>query len=106
MWADVPIDFILTMNELTDVREELADPRFGGRSHGSRATYAKNCHGPLCSKVERDRGRLRNEARAERAGRNYRVSGQREYDRDDLLDAIIVWHKRQNALRKLEKEAS
>lgn len=106
MLVNLSIEIILEMDEMKDIRDELNDPRFGGRSHGSRATYAKNCHGPLCEKAERDRARQRNEDRAHRAGRPYQPSAYREYDRDDLKDAIILWHKRQIALRRLEKKAS
>lgn len=94
---------ILEWPELKDVKDELDDPRFSGRSHGSRATYAKKCHGPLCSKAERDRGRNRNQKRAGDSGRPYQASIHRKYDRDDLLEAIIVWHKRAKALARLER---
>lgn len=86
---------------LKDVVDELNDPRYGNRQHGSRATAALRCRGPLCRKAERDRSRKRNEARALRSGRDF-AEGTREYDRDDLLDAIIRWHKSVLALRRVE----
>ena len=79
-------------DSLKDVCNELEDPRYANRQHGSRATAALGCGGPLCRKAERDRSRKRNEARAISAGRIYR-GGERSYDRDDLLEAIIEWHK-------------
>ena len=77
-----------------DVREELEDERYSGRSHYSRATYALGCHGPLCTKAERDRGRKRNESRARAKGREYTpFLAIRVDDRDELLEKIIRWHK-------------
>lgn len=74
-----------------EVRDELEDERFTTRSHYSRATYALGCHGPLCRKAERDRGRKRNERRAEDDGREYAPNpGQRI---EDELDEIIRWHR-------------
>ena len=87
---------------LRDVIEEVDDPRFGNRQHGSRATFALGCHGPLCRKVERDRSRRRNETRALKSGRSY-SQGAREYDRDDLLNAILKWHKIKLMHRRIEE---
>lgn len=88
-------------DSLSDVLKELMDPRYANRQHGSRATAAKHCLGPLCRKAERDRSRERNKRRAIASGRQYR-EGAREYDRDDLMNAIIEWHKKDLAQRRLE----
>lgn len=85
---------------LADVVEELNDARYANRQHGSRATAALRCRGPLCRKSERDRSRRRNELRATRAGREF-AEGYREYDRDDFLDAVIRWHKEVLARRRV-----
>lgn len=103
MSDDLDIPSLLDWPEMKDVKDELEDPRFAGRSHGSRATYAKKCKGPLCSKAERDRGRDRNEKRALDSGREYRASDYRLYDRDALLEEVIKWHKKARALARLER---
>ena len=76
-----------------DVRAELEDKDYEGRSHYSRATYALGCHGPLCRARERDRGRLRNQRRAEDAGREYEPAERLRLESDELLDRIIRWHR-------------
>lgn len=103
MSGEVRIEDILEWPELKDVREELMDPRFGGRQHYSRATAAKGCGGPLCRKAERDRSRERNKRRG---GENYQPSPHRIYDRDDLLEAIIKWHIEDLEKRRTEARAS
>lgn len=76
-----------------DVRAELLDPEFEGRQHYSRATYALGCHGPLCRLREKHRGRLRNQVRAEAAGREYVPShALRDTARDAELVKIATWH--------------
>lgn len=102
MSADISIQELLTWPELEDVRNELNDPKYATRRHGSRATAALGCNGPLCKRAERIRSRRRNELRAKKAGRSYNPSRERLYDRDDLLEAIGGWHERELALRKLE----
>ncbi len=73
-----------------DVIEELEDPEFSTRKHYSRATYALGCHGPLCGKAEKDRGRERNQERAEAEGREYKPKEKlRDTSRDEELDSII-----------------
>lgn len=103
---ELDIPALLTWPEMADVLAEINDPRFGGRSHGSRATYAVKCRGPLCTKVEREKQRAKNERTARAAGRPYQASIHRKYDRDALLTAIIRWHKREMALRRLEARVS
>lgn len=90
--SELSITEILTWPEMEDVRKELEDPRYANRKHGSRATKALRCDGPLCRLAERLRARKRNEERAKNAGRPYEPSPHRKYDRDDLLLAIIEWH--------------
>lgn len=73
-----------------DVLAELKDPEFITRKHYSRATYALGCHGPLCGKAEKDRGRDRNKERAEAEGREYKPKDKlRDTSRDEELDNII-----------------
>lgn len=75
-----------------DVKAELEDPEYATRKHYSRATYALGCHGPLCRKAERDRGRGRNERRARDAGREYRpILGLRVRD-DETMEQIVAWY--------------
>lgn len=76
-----------------DIRAELEDEDYASRSHYSRSTYALGCHGPLCRKAERDRGRGRNERRAEDAGRDYRPNHEQRLEDDALLDQVIEWHR-------------
>lgn len=105
----ISVDELLEWPEMADVKQELNDARFGTRAHGSRATYAEGCHGPLCRTVEKHRARLRNQVRAFRAGREYEEGGKkgREYDRDDLLLALVEWHKLQLAVeRRARRTAS
>lgn len=86
-----------------DIRAELEDPEFITRKHYSRATYALGCHGPLCRKAERDRGRLRNE---ERAGEDYSPAlGIRVPDPDNI-DEIIEWHISDLNERRLNAKAA
>jgi len=94
MQDDLTIEQILEWPEMADVIEELESIKFLTRQHGSRATAAVGCNGPLCRKAERDRQRERNEEKATAAGRTY-VPRQRLWDRDELIDAIIEWHKNQ-----------
>jgi hypothetical protein len=76
-----------------DVREELSDPKYWGRKHYSRATYASGCRGPLCRKSERDRGRYRNADAAYEAGRIYVPDHHRRVDEEKLIEAL-VWYLR------------
>lgn len=79
--------------ENRDIYDELMDEKYAHRRHYSRATYADGCHGPLCRKAEKDRGRRRTEYRAEREGREYIPKEYiRQGDRDGLLNFIISWH--------------
>lgn len=101
MLDDISIEEIMRLGFVPDVVEELNDPRFLTRKHGSGATAALGCHGPLCRKHERDKQRRRNQRRAEAAGREYRPYTQL-WDRDELLDAIMVWHEHYLVLGRLE----
>jgi hypothetical protein len=79
-----------------DVRAELEDEEYATRKHYSRATYALGCHGPLCRKKERDRGRDRNEVRAKNAGRKYRPNQEVRLDNptlDEIVDWYIEWYE-------------
>jgi hypothetical protein len=97
----ISVEEILKWPEMDDVRQELEDPTYANRRHGSRATYALGCHGPLCRKKERMRGRNRNETTASRLGKDYEPSPRRIYDRDAVLDAISNWHAQELALRRI-----
>lgn len=95
MSDDLTIEQVLELfPEMQDVVEELASIKYLTRLHGSRATAALGCNGPLCRKAERDRQRERNEEKARTAGRSY-VPRQRLWDRDEFIDAVIEWHKNQ-----------
>lgn len=104
MWDSLP----------DDVREELNDPRFEGRVHGIRGTYAKcyrdggkGCRGPLCRKAERDAGHEKYTRRqaARGATRAPRI-GLRDDEvraRDEELAKIQLWHAGQMELRRLNR---
>jgi hypothetical protein len=80
--------------ENADILFELIDKVFDGRTHATRATYAKGCRGPLCRKAERDRGRERHAARQAKKGMEVtRLPATEAQARDELLDQIIVWHR-------------
>lgn len=79
MWHELP----------EDIREELEHPDYITRKHYSRATYALGCHGPLCRKAERDRGRARNE---ERGGEDYSPALDIRVSDPENIDEIIAWH--------------
>ncbi len=51
----------MTEDLITQLVDELCDPRFEGRKHYSRSTYKDGCHGPLCTKSERDRAAKKRE---------------------------------------------
>lgn len=77
-----------------EVQAELEDERFLTRKHYSRATYALGCHGPLCRKAETDRGRKRNQQRAEEDGREYRpirnpLSARAEREMDAIVQEYL-----------------
>lgn len=95
MLTDMPTDLRAEIEkpENADIFLELTDSNFITRQHHSRATYASGCRGPLCQKAERDRGRRRQEARAEQAGRTYiPVPQHRKLDREELLTRVFEWH--------------
>lgn len=96
------IEQIILLPGMEDVAEELNNPNYANRQHGSRATLALNCNGPLCKFAERKRSRKRSEVRALREGREYKTRLQ-TYDRDDLLNAIIKWHKIKLMERRIEE---
>ena len=101
MLTDIPDDLRIELEkpENADIFLELNDREYIHRQHYSRATYADGCRGPMCKKAERDRGRRRQEQRAERAGRTYiPVPQHRKMDREELLNAVFEWHI---SLRKL-----
>lgn len=90
MWDNLP----------DDIREELEDPEYSSRQHYSRATYALGCHGPLCRKAERDRGRNRNEQRAHARGNKYKPNHDFRLSDPDNIDEIIEWHVAELAERR------
>lgn len=76
-----------------DVREELEDPKYITRKHYSRSTYAQGCHGPLCRKAEKDRGRGRNAVKAKAKGKVYVPNHKiRDDERDAQLQEIIDYY--------------
>lgn len=100
--SEISIEEIIKLPGMEDVKDELEDPRYANRQHGTRATAALHCTGPLCKKAARDRQRRRNQEEARRKGKPYQPSIHRLYDRDELLESIIAWHKRDLALRRAE----
>lgn len=103
---DLTIEQVLALPGMEDICEELDNPNYLTRKHGSRATAALGCNGPLCRKAERDRQRERNERRAELAGREYNPRD-RLWDRDELLEAVIDWHvQRLQEGRDKERESA
>lgn len=74
-----------------DVRQELSE--YPGRKHHSRGTYAIGCHGPLCRKAERDRGRKRTETKALSNGKPYSPNLDIRLEEDILLDEIVEWYE-------------
>lgn len=102
MWDELP----------DDVKEELNDPRFSGRTHGKRGTYAKasdggkGCRGPLCRKAERDEAQIKYAARRARAGHRPARVGLKDDDvraRDEQLAKIQLWHEGQRELARLNR---
>lgn len=95
MWTDLP-DFLKTeleREENADIFLELNDSKYLSRQHYSRATYALGCHGPLCRRAERDRGRRRTQQKAESKGREYQPNPEiQKNDREGLMQFIISWH--------------
>lgn len=93
--TDLPENLRLELEkpENADIFLELSDSEYITRQHHSRATYALGCRGPLCQKAERDRGRTRQQKRAENAGRTYiPVPQHRKMEREELLNAVYDWH--------------
>lgn len=101
MWAELP----------DDVREELEDPRFTSRTHGTRGTYArasdggKGCRGPLCKKAERDDAQKKYAAR--RAARGMKAEEGKKDEkaraRDEELSKIQLWHCAQREMARLNR---
>jgi len=88
MWDEIELP------ENADILLELCDKDYDGRTHATRATYAKGCRGPLCRKAERDRGRERHAARqAEKGLEVTRLATTKAQERDVFLDQIIAWHR-------------
>lgn len=98
---DISIPEIIQLPGMEDVKAELEDPRLGMRTHGNRSTY-RMCNGPLCRKAEREHMRNRTMIIAMEAGRIYKESKRRMWDRDELLDEIIKWHILDMKLRRYE----
>jgi hypothetical protein len=82
MWGDLA----------DDVRAELEDPLYKGRTHYKKATYAVGCRGPLCRKLERDEARANTARKAIEAGREYVPRQTDAQARDEELDRVIDWH--------------
>lgn len=82
----VPDDQMYIVKE---IRNEILDTRFTGRTHGKRATRNKGCNGPMCRKVLRDtiRARVRTLAHAE--GREVSERTRSYQDIDPLIDKFM-----------------
>ena len=92
MWDDLP----------KDILAELTDEKYRSRKHYSRATYAIGCHGPLCQKAERDRGRKRNE---QRGGDSYEPALKIRVPDPKNIEDIIEWHTKELTERRAAKSA-
>lgn len=100
MSREVEIEEIITWPELTEVRDELTDPRFLNYTHGGRSTYSKTgCRGPLCKRAQAVSIKKYTAERREReSGRKYKPYNRDETPMAELLDAIILWHREKRAL--------
>lgn len=93
MWAELP----------DDIREELENPEYITRKHHSRATYALGCHGPLCQKAERDRGRERSESKT---GDKYKPAPHHRKPDPHNVEDIIEWHIAELAERRASTKSA
>lgn len=87
-WVYVPQLGVFVMPGAHDIlvaaNNELLDPAWSHRKHGSRKTYVVGCRGPLCTKAQRDYGRQYQ--RDTRGHTRIRRSALRQFD--DLIDEI------------------
>lgn len=83
---------VKTLDDLpADVLDEIQDEEYINRTHGRRSTYAVGCHGPLCRKAERDRGRPR--MRVLRGLDPSDMEPDTKAREDDvLLDRYLTWY--------------
>lgn len=70
-----------------DTADELADEEFTNRKHYSRSTYKDGCHGPLCTKAERDKAARRYKVRRPDKDTKERTAWQ--ILRDNYLEGVI-----------------
>ena len=73
-----------------EVVEELVNPDYATRTHGTRSCHNAGCRGPLCTKFNRDRSRKVYRKNNPETSRK-RV-GARDPVLDSFLDAVIEAH--------------
>jgi hypothetical protein len=89
-----------------EITKELENEKYKNRTHGTRSCYAKNCHGPLCCKAERDRGGRRHEYKQERKGKTVikKPRTAREQEVESILLEVTNWHRKQRGLEPLGQQ--
>jgi hypothetical protein len=103
--APEDIEVIIDWPELAikgvTIREEIEDPRFLSKRHGTRVAYNAGCRGALCRKANRDNMRkyLKGSSPSDRPTR---VSRFDKYN--EVLDAIIAWHHAKYVQIRKERE--
>lgn len=103
MSAELSFEEIIDLPGMEDVKAELEDPRFGNRLHGNFSAITVGCRGPLCKKANRDHQRNISMKKAVLAGRKFKEDQFRLWDRDELFDEIIVWHRLKVAVMRNER---
>jgi hypothetical protein len=82
--------------------DELLDEKFDTFTHGSKATYAYGCKGPLCRKAERDACAVRYRKKVGRPVKEY-TPREGAYP-EDWLQRILDWHREER--KKIGKTRS
>lgn len=88
-----------------EIADELINPEFINRTHGTKSGLNAGCCGPLCRKFNRDRSR----AIYERANPDQIRSrpGPEDPERDAFLDTLITAHiEARRAMRRQKVEVS
>lgn len=73
-----------------EIANELADPTYANRTHGTRSCVNAGCKGPLCSKYHRDR--MREIYRKKHPDQKAQRPGPEDPERDAFLAEIIAAH--------------
>jgi hypothetical protein len=73
------------------IMNELSDPVYAARKHGTRTTFDAGCNGPLCAKANRDRSRWLYLQKNPTPKRNR--PGSKNPELDKFLDEVIRNHQ-------------